>query len=65
MVHRWSAMFPQFSAGYLRELASFVSRTDRSPRLALAGDYLVGPHLEGAVTSGMRAAGEIQSALTH
>lgn len=59
VVHRWSPMLPQFAPGYLHRLASFLSRVDRSPRLAFAGDYLVGPYVEGAVTSGIRAATEI------
>ena len=56
-------MLPQFGAGFLQRLARFLARMDRSPRLAFAGDYLVGPHAEGALTSGMRAATEIARAL--
>jgi len=41
----------------------FLRRMDRSPRMAFAGDYLIGPTAEGAVTSGMRAATEIARAL--
>src|SRR5690606_14682545 len=58
-VHRWDPMLPQFHAGYLRHLAAFSARTDRSPRLAFAGDYLIGPYTEMALTSGMRAATEV------
>jgi len=63
LVHRWDAMLPQFRVGYTARLAAFLSRTDRSPRLAFAGDYLVGPYTEAALTSGMRAATEIARAL--
>jgi len=58
-VHRWSPMLPQFGAGYLRALASFLSRPRRSPRLAFCGDYLVGPYTEAALVSGQRAAEEV------
>jgi oxygen-dependent protoporphyrinogen oxidase len=63
VVHRWDPMLPQFRAGYLPCLAAFLARPDRSPRLAFAGDYLVGPYTEAAVTSGLRAAQEIQGLL--
>ena len=63
VVHRWDAMLPQFRVGYTARLAAFLSRTDRSPRLAFAGDYLVGPYTEAALTSGMRAATEIARTL--
>lgn len=60
VVHRWDPMLPQFYAGYLHHLASFLSRRERSPRLAFAGDYLVGPYTEAALTSGLRAASELE-----
>ena len=59
VVHRWDPMMPQFHAGYLRHLKSFLRRSERTPRLAFAGDYLVGPYTEAALTSGLRAANEI------
>jgi len=62
-VHRWPEMLPLFSPGYLPRLARFLTRMDRSPRLAFAGDYLVGPWAEGAVSSGLRAAREIAAEL--
>lgn len=58
-VDRWPRMLPQFGAGYLRQLRRFLTRLERSPRLAFAGDYLVGPYTEAALTSGMRAATEV------
>jgi oxygen-dependent protoporphyrinogen oxidase len=65
LVHRWSPMLPQFGAGYLPHLAAFLRRSGaaRSPRLAFAGDYLIGPYTEAALTSGLRAADEIGPAL--
>ena len=58
VVHRWPALVPQFYPGYHRSLARFLSRNDRSDRLFFAGDYLVGPYTEAALTSGLRAAAE-------
>jgi oxygen-dependent protoporphyrinogen oxidase len=63
VVHRWDPMLPQFGVGYTRRLAAFRSRRARSPRIAFAGDYLVGPYAEMACASGLRAAGELQAAL--
>jgi oxygen-dependent protoporphyrinogen oxidase len=54
---------PRFAPGSLRRLAAFLSRVDRSPRLAFAGEYLMGPGLEGDATSGMRAATDVVRAL--
>lgn len=58
-VHRWDPMLPLFPAGHLAQLAAFGARRERSPRLAFAGDCLLGPYTEMALTSGMRAATEI------
>jgi protoporphyrinogen oxidase len=58
-VDRYRPMLPIFYPGYLTHLARFGRRIERSPRIAFAGDYLVGPTAESALTSGMRAATEI------
>jgi oxygen-dependent protoporphyrinogen oxidase len=58
-VHRWDPMLPLFPAGHLGALARFESRVTRSPRLAFAGDWRLGPYTEMALTSGLRAATEI------
>jgi len=55
-VFRWPVGSPTFYPGYLTRLAAF-RRTDlEPPAIALAGDYLYGPSVEGAVTSGEAAA---------
>jgi oxygen-dependent protoporphyrinogen oxidase len=62
-VRRYLQAFPRFDVGRYREMARFRSvQRDlraRGRRLYFAGDYLVGPSLEGAVTSGFRAADQI------
>ncbi len=63
VVHRWDPMLPQFRVGYLPHLAAFLSRRERTPRLAFAGDYLIGPYTEAALTSGLRAAEEVGGVL--
>ena len=61
-ISRTNSMYPIFYPGYLSSLVRFGRRVDRSPRLFFAGDYLVGPGVESALVSGMRAAGEIAGA---
>jgi oxygen-dependent protoporphyrinogen oxidase len=62
-VHRWDPMLPLFPPGSLARLAAFRARRERSPRLAFAGDYLIGPYTEMALTSGMRAATAVARSL--
>jgi len=63
VVHRWPELVPQFYHGYVRALASFQQRLERSSRVYFAGDYLVGPYTEAALTSGLRAAQDVASRL--
>ena len=62
-VWRHREAFPRFEVGRYREIARFrkIQRDlrARGRRLYFAGDYLVDPCLEGAVTSGVRAADQI------
>ncbi|HWV58065.1 MAG TPA: NAD(P)/FAD-dependent oxidoreductase [Longimicrobiales bacterium] len=56
------ARFPEgatlFTPGYIRHLERFDASWP-SPRVVLAGDYLISPTVEGAVRSGRRAADRI------
>jgi oxygen-dependent protoporphyrinogen oxidase len=54
--HRWPSMVPQFYPGYYRALRDFRRRAERTDRLFFAGDYLIAPYTEAALTSGLRAA---------
>ena len=53
------ARAPHFGPGALARALRFDARLERSPRLAFAGDWRVGPEAHAAVTSGMRAATEV------
>ncbi|HEY8477759.1 MAG TPA: FAD-dependent oxidoreductase [Chloroflexota bacterium] len=55
-VWRWPLATPEFPVGHLQRLARFRRRSERASRVTFAGDYLVGPFLEGAVVAGRRAA---------
>jgi protoporphyrinogen oxidase len=59
VIRRYAPMLPVFYPGYFARLARLGRRMDRSPRIAFAGDYLIGPTIEAAISSGMRAASEI------
>jgi oxygen-dependent protoporphyrinogen oxidase len=61
-ISRTDPMHPIFYPGYLSSLIRFNRRVDRSPRLFFAGDYLVGPGLESALTSGLRVAAKLDQA---
>lgn len=54
-VYRWEHAWTVFRAGALQHLARYAS-VEAHPRIALAGDYLVAPNVEGAVIGGLRAA---------
>jgi oxygen-dependent protoporphyrinogen oxidase len=52
---RWPVFVPSYPAGRARELAAFRARLAPAP-IELAGDYLYGPMMEGAVHAGQDAA---------
>jgi oxygen-dependent protoporphyrinogen oxidase len=56
LVRRWSEALPVFELGHLRKLQRFYSDEIESGKVVFAGDYLDGPFIEGAVTSGQKAA---------
>jgi protoporphyrinogen oxidase len=53
----WPSAMPKFPPGRFREIEAFRSR--RRPGLAFCGDYLQGPFLEAAVTTGIVAAEDV------
>ena len=56
----WSSGMAKFPPGRYRQIAQFNAR-QRRPGLFFCGDYLLGPVIEGAVTTGLRAADAIRA----
>ncbi len=65
-LYRLEELTPRFDVGHYRRIARLCDeqRGRAERRLFYAGDYLVGPHPEGAVRSGLRAAQDVLEALS-
>ena len=51
----WNWAMPKFVPGRYHEIAAFQKR-QRRPGLFFCGDYLLGPFIEAAITTGLRVA---------
>jgi oxygen-dependent protoporphyrinogen oxidase len=60
-IQRWMEAIPEFNVGHLRKLHSFANGEIETPdaRVVFAGDYIGGPFMEGAFTSGIEAAARL------
>ena len=59
-VVEWPSAMPKFPPGRFREIEAFRARS-RVPGLVFCGDYLIGPFVEAAITTGIRAAEQVSS----
>jgi protoporphyrinogen/coproporphyrinogen III oxidase len=64
-VQRWPEALPFFDVGHFKRLEQFEKGGIEDPEHALtfAGDYIGGPYMEGAFTSGQRAAERLHNRL--
>jgi protoporphyrinogen/coproporphyrinogen III oxidase len=63
-VYRWPQALPLFDVGHFRRLKTFAGGEIESGTVVFAGDYLGGPFIEGAVTSGLDAGHRLLGRLT-
>ncbi len=64
-VQRWPEALPFFDVGHFKRLRSFENGEieNQEQPIAFAGDYLGGPFMEGAFTSGIQAAERLDARL--
>jgi len=62
-VYRWRQALPIFDVGHLQRLHDFADGKIESGCQVFAGDYLGGPFIEGAITTGILAANRLASRL--
>ena len=55
-VNRTPQAIPEFDVGHFKRLKTFKDGEIESGRVVFAGDYIGGPFIEGAITSGIEAA---------
>ncbi|WHZ13628.1 MAG: hypothetical protein OJF52_000461 [Nitrospira sp.] len=55
-VDRWPEAIPVFDVGHFGKLKAFADGGIETGHVVFAGDYIGGPFVEGAITSGLRAA---------
>jgi oxygen-dependent protoporphyrinogen oxidase len=63
-VHRWNEALPNFDVDHFRSLKSFHDSEIETGRITFAGDYLGGPFVEGAITSGIKSARRLLTRLS-
>ena len=64
-IQRWDQALPCFDVGHFKRLAAFHEGRveDNDEMITFAGDYIGGPLMEGAFTSGLRAAQRLHARL--
>jgi oxygen-dependent protoporphyrinogen oxidase len=62
-VKRWPLAIPRFKVGHIEGIQEFQSAVRSQRGIAFAGDYLMGPYIDGAVRSGLAAASMLSQQL--
>lgn len=64
-VQRWPEALPEYDVGHIKRLKTFVDGEIeiKGDRIVFAGDYIGGPFIEGAITSGLQAAKRLHAGL--
>lgn len=62
-VQKWTEALPEYNVGHMKLLKAFndCDIEGKSDKLVFAGDYLGGPFIEGAITSGFLAADRLHA----
>lgn len=64
-IQRWEEALPHFDVGHFQRLRAFMNGEieAKNERIVFAGDYIGGPFIEGAFTSGVQAAKRLEKLL--